>query len=582
MNTVSSQLQWIRTYLAPQIARYKWSLIAGAVLSCGMAGLNFYNLQLIRGLFDERIYAADFRNFLYSLGVIFALIVAFNLLGWLQNWLNSTMIVNINRNMIERFYEEICDMPFLFFHSHSPGQLITLLLNDLTQVTPLIQMVFVDLVKNALIIAIVLIYLYTIQWQVIAMYVCLGIGYLVITNYFIARIKTKIPDMQRVREAIHNKLIEYFQVINLLKVYDNEGFEKKKVNELNEALAHQNKKVILLDNTKSLLLELMVVLVLCAFVIVGYKLISDGLVTAGKFVVILVASYMLNGYVRALFDIYGRLQQSRVYLDRLSGTFRTETAEGGRIENTGSLRSNPLGSPIHSIVFENVTFAYDKRPVLENISCTFEQGVMTGITGESGHGKSTLLNLMLLLTSPSGGNIKINDISAEGLDPSSYRRQISYLPQNSLLFNGTIADNIAFGESTVVRDKMIQAARMANIHEFIASLPKGYDSPITTGMSAISEGEKKRIEIARSFYKDSSVIILDEPTANLDLKNKIALLEVLRSVRNKIVIVVSHDISVLEQCGKILMITPRREVEVMPHYSSVYQYYLNDARNATS
>ena len=581
MNTVASQLRWVRAYLFPHIARYKWSLFAGMVISCGMAGLSYYNLQLIRRLFDERIYSTSFENFLVALLGIFGLVVVFNLLGWLQNWLNSTMIVNINRDMIERFYEEICGMPFLFFHTHSPGQLITLLLNDLTQVTPLIQMVFIDLVKNVLIIGIVLAYLYTTQWQVIALYGCLGIGYLVITNYFTARIKALIPEMQRVREGIHNKLIEYFQVINLLKIYDNEGVEKNKVNELNAVLARQNKKVILLDNTKSLLLELMVVSVLCAFVLVGYKLISGGLITAGKFVVILVASYLLNGYVRALFDIYGKMQQTRVYLDRLSATFRTEAARVGLHENKTAPRGDSVGAAVNSIVFDNVTFAYDKRNILENINCTFDTGVMTGITGESGHGKSTLLNLMLLLTQPSVGKVLINGVATEKLDPSSYRRQVSYLPQNSVLFNGTIADNIAFGETAAVREKMIQAAKMANIHDFITSLPKGYDSPITTGMSSISEGEKKRIEIARALYKESSIIILDEPTANLDLKNKIALMEVLRSVQGKIVIVVSHDMSVLEQCGRILMITAGRGVEVLPHYSSLQQYYLNDVHHAS-
>ncbi|HDL01758.1 MAG TPA: ABC transporter ATP-binding protein [candidate division Zixibacteria bacterium] len=575
-SNTSFPIKWIQTYLYPYIASYKWSLFMGAIISCAMAGLNYFNLQFIRQLFDEKLYMDSFSQFFYMLTVIFGIIFAYNLMNWFQANLTRNMIVNINEDLIEHFYIKTCNMPFLFFHSHSPGQLLTLLLRDTTEVTPLIPLVFIDLVKNVLILIIIFLYLIKIQWAVLLLYVCLGLGYLVISRYFTERIKKLIPDIQKTREAIHNKLIEYFQVINLLKIYDVKDIEKNKVKTLNSLLATQNRKIIYFENKKNFLLESMTVFVICAFVLFGFNLISHNVITAGKFITILIASYLVNGYVRALFDIYSKVHQISAYVGRLDRTFSDTGAGMEKERNQAPGERIRITAPVHSIVFDNVHFTYNRYMILKNVSCTFEADAITGITGESGYGKTTILNLILKLIYPSSGNITINGLSAKDVDSPSYLQQISYLPQTSLLFNGTIADNIAFGEDELDRDKIIQSAKMANIHNFILNTAQGYDTPITTGTSSISEGERKRVEIARALYKDSSIIILDEPTANLDLKNKIAIIEVLKAIRNKVVIIVSHDLSVLENCDKILLINSQKQIEVLSSYESVYQYYAHN------
>jgi ABC-type multidrug transport system fused ATPase/permease subunit len=582
MSEVSSEWIWVRTNLYPYARKYQWALFAGLLLSCILAGLNYYNLQLIRTLFDEKAYLESFRHFLPLVAAIFGIFSLNYAVNWAQAGLNSGMIIQINRDLIADLYDRICGRPYLFFHSHSPGQLLTVLLGDLTQVTPLITLICVDAVRNVLVLTILLAYLVSMQWQIMVLYACLGLSYLLVTNYFSRRVKELIPAVQSTREAIHNKLIEFFQVINLLKIYDVAGKEQRKVTELNALLADQNKRIILLENTRSFLLDLVVLSVICAFVLAGHTLISRGVITAGKFVAILVASHLVNGYVRSLFDIYARVQQARAYVTRLDSTIGGPWDKNGGEGDQPAGGGIPVAGPVHAIVFDKVRFTYHHDAVLENVSCTFASNVMTGITGESGHGKTTLLNLILRLVNPTDGVITVNGVSLKEIDAPSYMRQVSYLPQSALLFNGTIAENIAFGDALPDRDRIVRSAAMASIHAVIAALPQGYDTVITTGMSSFSEGEKKRIEIARALYKDSAVIVFDEPTANLDLKNKVALMEALKLLRNKVVIVVSHDLSVLEQCDRVLLINARKEIEVMASYAEVYQYYANSANTISS
>lgn len=572
--------RWIGMNLYPYAARYKWRLTAGTFISIAVAGVSYHNLRFIRILLDEKLYLGGFRHFLYMLIAVSGIIFIYNLLNWLQANLNSRITINITKEMIEDFYGKSCNMPFSFFHSHSPGELLTLLLNDIPQVAALFPLVFIDLVKNVLILAVVFFYLITTQYEVLLLYVCLGVGYLVITNYFTAAIKKILPDIQGTREALHNKLINYFQAISLFKIYDTKGIEKGKLFELNDRLANQNKRVILLENSKNFLLEFAVMSVISVFVVLGYALINSGVLTAGKFVTILIATYLTNGYVRSLFDIYSKSRQARVYVDRLDKTFGNagmrDVIEGERGQSAGE--GIGMTASVDSVVFDGVNFIHNGNALLRDVTCAFEKGCMTGITGESGYGKTTLLNLILKLIHPSSGEIRINGISIRDIDAASYLKQIAYLPQNSLLFNGTIAENIAFGDERIDMDKVIRSANTANIHDFISCAPSGYDTPVSAGILAFSEGEKKRIEIARALYKDSSIIIMDEPTANLDLKNKVAIIEALKAIRGKVVIVVSHDLNVLENCGMILLINAKKEAEILPSHESVYHYYAQNTR----
>lgn len=568
---------WLTGHLYPYAAGHKRELAAGAAISCVLAGLNYINLQLIRRLFDERLYLDTPRQLVILLCAVCAAVLFYTFLNWYQARLKNDLVVSINRDMIGDFYGRICRMPPGFFNSHSPGRLLTLLLNDITQVTPLIPLLCIDLGKNLLIMLLLAVYLVRMQWQVAVFYAVLAAGHLAVAEYFARRTRRLLPETQKTREGLHNKLLEYFQVIPLLRIYDAGGRERQKVTRLNDLLADQNKRILGQETAKDFFQDCLALCFICAFILAGYRLVGQGAMSAGKFVSILVASYLLNGYVRALFEIYGRTRQLLVHADRLRDAFSGKWSPDPEAQYGSAKSRAPMAGPVRSVVFRDVRFSYDRSVVLNGVSCALAGGCLTGLTGESGCGKSTMLNLLLRSAVPGGGEILVNSTPLQEVDGAWYRGQLAYLPQNSLLFNGTIAENIAFGADKPDMRKVAESARLAAIHDFITSLPQGYETRIETGATLMSEGEKKRIEIARALYKDSSLILLDEPTAALDIRNKVALLEALKALKDRLVVIASHDLGVLERCDKILLLNAKKEAVPLESCAEVYRYYAKAA-----
>jgi ABC-type multidrug transport system fused ATPase/permease subunit len=568
----------VKQLLSPYLKRHIRMIVLGAIISCLMAGIYYLNLKLIKNIFDVKLYNRNILQVGYLLSAVLGIVMLYYGLNFLLTNLNSRITLAVNRDIIRDCYLRICRMPVVLVSEFTPGQLITLLLNDIVQITPIITMLGIDLVKSSVIVTVVLIYLFKISWISAVVLLCLILIYLLITRYFNSKVRIMIPTIQKTIELFNNKLIDHFQGINLLKIYDLDDYEKNKLDELNQSVANQNMRKLRIENLKKNMIEIMVILVICICVFVGYTLIHQNLISQGVFVTILLACFILNTDLKSIFENYARIQQMSVHLDRIQKAFKI-VAESPSYTDLKESKLT-LNDTIQSIRFENVYFKYGTNCILQSINCTFGKDMVVGITGESGFGKSTLLNLILQLLVPSEGVIKINDIPLESLEHKNYLKQISYLPQKSFLFQGSFKENIAFGDSTVDMEKMIQSAKMANIHEFISKTPQGYDTIITTNLSSISEGEKKRVEVARAIYKNSAVIVFDEPTESLDLNNKFAIVDMIKALREKIIIVVSHDLYTLEHCDRWLIITPDKHIQELSSFKALYEQIKKNKDNA--
>lgn len=220
--------------------------------------------------------------------------------------------------------------------------------------------------------------------------------------------------------------------------------------------------------------------------------------------------------------------------------------------------------PIKTIEFDHVDFSYQTgRKILDGFSLTLSGNVHVGIVGESGIGKSTILRLLLRFWNPTGGRIRINGIPTEELSLSELHRRIAMLEQDTFLFDGTIAENIALGKPDAAREEIIRAARRAGIHEFIQTLPQGYDTPMGTMGARLSGGEKQRIGIARTLITDPDVIVMDEPTSSLDVLHEKELLKTLsEECSDKMILLVSHRPSTLTGCSRIIRLENGKAVTV--------------------
>ncbi len=212
-------------------------------------------------------------------------------------------------------------------------------------------------------------------------------------------------------------------------------------------------------------------------------------------------------------------------------------------------------SNVENITVENLSFAYEEEQILSNLNVTINKGEIIGIHGRSGSGKSTLLKLIMRFYDPQSGTISINQTALPQINTTSLREHIAYITQQTYIFNETIYENILMANRSASKEQVIEAAKQASLHEFIMSLPEGYDTKVTELGNNLSDGEKQRIGIARAFLHNAPIILLDEPTSNLDSLNEAIILQSLLKVKtDKLIVLVSHRASTMAICDKVIKI----------------------------
>lgn len=346
----------------------------------------------------------------------------------------------------------------------------------------------------------------------------------------------------------NSRVVEYVQGVGVARAYNQIGRRLASyrdavgdVRRINDAMAVKMVPVALLAVG---IVMLGVPIVIAA---VAYRLFG-GVIDAGTAIVFLVL----------VLRVYGPIVQVGINVEHL----RLGDAALRRIGDVMDLRpqaqpDRPIVEPTSSdVTFEHVGFGYDAdRPVLDDISFTARAGTMTALVGASGTGKTTILNLIARFWDPTSGTVSIGGADVRDLTTDQLFDSITVVFQDVYLFQGTIRDNIAFGRPDATDDEIEAAARAAQAHEFVTSLPDGYHSRIGEGGATLSGGERQRISIARAILKDAPIVLLDEPSASVDPLNERALHEAIAAlVRHKTLIVVAHRLSTIRSADQILVL----------------------------
>lgn len=260
-------------------------------------------------------------------------------------------------------------------------------------------------------------------------------------------------------------------------------------------------------------------------------------------VILLMSSY---GPVIALSNLSSNLLQTLASGERVLSLL-AEEPELKDVESAVDLKD------VSRIDVENVSFAYDEEQILSDVSLSVKKGEILGIHGRSGSGKSTLLKLLMRFYDPKSGSIKINGEILPNINTRSLRDNMAYITQQTYIFNETIEENIRLARRDATLEEIMEAAKKASIHDFILSLPEGYQTKMTELGGNLSDGEKQRIGIARAFLHNASIILLDEPTSNLDSLNEAMILKSLLNVKaEKLIILVSHRQSTMAICDQVI------------------------------
>lgn len=260
-------------------------------------------------------------------------------------------------------------------------------------------------------------------------------------------------------------------------------------------------------------------------------------------VILLMSSY---GPVIALSNLSSNLLQTLASGERVLSLL-AEEPELKDVESAIDLKE------VSRIDVENVSFAYGEEQILSDVSLSVKKGEILGIHGRSGSGKSTLLKLLMRFYDPKSGSIKINGETLPNINTRSLRDNMAYITQQTYIFNETIEENIRLARRDATLDEIMEAAKKASIHDFILSLPEGYQTKMTELGGNLSDGEKQRIGIARAFLHNAPIILLDEPTSNLDSLNEAMILKSLLNVKaEKLIILVSHRQSTMAICDQVI------------------------------
>ena len=296
---------------------------------------------------------------------------------------------------------------------------------------------------------------------------------------------------------------------------------------------------------------------------VGSYLVLNGRLTLGQ----LIAFRIISGYVTTpllrLSNLYQNFQQTNISLERLSDIIDTPQ------ESTEIDKQNiPMPLIKGSIKFEEISFRFEEKgPVnLSNINLDLKAGQFIAIVGQSGSGKSTLTKLLARLYEPFKGKIEIDNIDISKVELYSLRRQIGIVPQDSILFDGTVQDNIALTNPDANVDEIINAAKIASAHDFIMDLPSGYATKVGERGSNLSGGQRQRIAIARSILQNPNILIMDESTSALDFETERKVsLNLMEYFRGKTVLFITHRLNSIIHADKILLLHEGRLEEEGNH-----------------
>jgi ABC-type multidrug transport system fused ATPase/permease subunit len=377
--------------------------------------------------------------------------------------------------------------------------------------------------------------------------------FLPVALFVIHRIRPRLMDLSRdiaeTNADVAHFLFEALGGAALIRAFGAEDIERERLEEKHSRmLSHLLRFQVLGAFSGVVPAGFMIVNTLVVFGYGGYLVLNDTLSIGG-----LVAFSIYQGRVFAplqgMMDGFLSTQKSKVALSRVEEIFDIESEKGrtgDRILEEGSLRGE--------IVFEGVSFAYESDEiVLADESFTIPAGKVTALVGPSGAGKTTICHLMMGLLHPQAGRITLDGIELKEFEPGWLRRRMSLVSQDTFLFHTTILENIGYSRPGADREEIVEAAKAACIHEFIETLPDGYDTMIGDRGARLSGGQRQRISIARSILLDPKILILDEATAFLDSSVELRLKDTMRSLmESRTILVVSHRASTVEGAENII------------------------------
>jgi subfamily B ATP-binding cassette protein MsbA len=555
------------------------AFVGMVVYAVGSAGL----AALIRPIFDSVLPRQERLAFTAS-----GIVVAYLLKG-IGSYVSSYLMADVGQRVVmdlrKALYRHILGQSAGFFAHGATGRLSSRISNDVGQVQQAVSETAGDLARETLAL---------VGYAVLLMYydarltiVCLTGAPLIVYPLIRLgqRVRRTTRRSQEALETLTHLATEAFTGHRIVKAFGTEDHEAQKFGRAGYHLYRTNMKVTASLSSLPPLMEIIGGIGMAAALWYGSRQIAAGRLTPGQFALFMGTLFLMYGPAKKLSRVNANLQQAVAAAERIFEVLDTHTEVPER-------PSAPDLDPFrHAIEFRDVGFDYegDSARILRNVSLTVLAGQMVAIVGRSGAGKTTLVNLLPRFYDPTSGSVLIDGVDVKDVSLGSLRRQIGIVTQETVLFDDSVGANIAYGSPQATRAEIESAARAANAHEFVVSLPRGYDTTIGERGQRLSGGQRQRIAIARALLRNAPILVLDEATSALDTESELLVQEALATLMmNRTSFVIAHRLSTIRRADAIVVLERGRIVEIGRHddlvgrpsgaYAALYQLQLLEGR----
>jgi len=535
-----------------------------------------------QGMMHIKNYVNDYLNyhwvnFIHEHGYVQALTVIMTLtaiLVLLKNIFNyfamffmTFLRYGVLKDMRNDMYEKVVSLPVSFFSDRRKGDIIARMTADVKEVQWASLIVLNIIVKEPL----------TILFTVIAM-LMLNVKltlfiflFTPVAGYVISLIGKKLKKASRIVQQLNSSFLSHIEEtltgLKIIKGFNAEPLFDSKFKYITQSIYSASSRLVNRQNLAHPVSEFLGVMVIVIILWYGgHMVLVEKALSPSVFIAFLTLAYNILTPAKAIARAGYTIRKGMASVERI---FNILDAENPLEDKPDSIVKQDFEKDIH---FDRVHFKYDDDYVLKDVSFTINKGEMVALVGQSGSGKSTIANLLMRFYDVNKGAIKIDGIDLRDITKKSLRGLMGLVTQDSILFNDSVKNNIALGKPDATMDEIIQAAKIANAHDFIMELPKGYDTNIGDSGNRLSGGQKQRLNIARAILKNPPVMVMDEATSALDTESEKLVQDALdKLMKNRTSVVIAHRLSTIKNADKIIVMHRGEIVEAGSHQELMQQ-----------
>ena len=554
--SMSATFRRILSLLFPYKSRLLLVLVAMSITAATEPAVAAMMKLLLDKGFSE---ARSFSLWLVPLFVVGVFVIR-GLSTFTTTYLMSAISGRLISTLRQQMFRRLLDVPLDFYRDNSTGKIINAMMLEVNQVLDLIRSVMIVVIRDSLTVIGLLSFLFWLNWKLTLVIIVLGPVIAFVVRITAKRLKQLIIQNQTLNAELTQTIEETTRAQQVIKIFGGQQYEAKRFEQRSERLRGFMLRVASTSATTEPITQFINSLSVSVIIMIALAQAGDGNMTVGGFASFITAMLMTLTPLKHLAAVNGPLQRGLAAGSTVFGII-----DSAPERETGVVLHERASGKLD---FEHVSFSYpnQKQAALSDISLSIAPGETIALVGMSGGGKTTLVNLVPEFFAPTGGRILLDGQPISDIALASLRAQMAMVSQHVVLFDDTVAANIAYGDPNPNRQKIEEAARAAHLADVIVNLPEAYETMIGDNGMRLSGGQRQRLAIARAIYKNAPILILDEATSALDTESERAVQLALDTLmKNRTTLVIAHRLSTIEHANRIVVLQEGRITEIGSH-----------------